>query len=149
MAIFNKETAARADVRSAPGSEGALSIIASSVRIIGDIESPGVVKIDGQVEGSVTGARQLLLGRGAAIRGNVAADEIVIGGLVEGSIAAAERLELQSTAVVNGDIEARSIIMLEGARVNGSVRMTDLVTAKTVKPVPVDSQDHEQLRIAT
>jgi cytoskeletal protein CcmA (bactofilin family) len=136
-------------VRSAPGSEGALSIIASSVRIVGDIESPGVVKIDGQVEGSVTGARQLLLGRGSAIRGNVAADEIVVGGLVEGSIAAAERLELQSTAVVNGDIEARSIVVLEGATINGSVRMTDLATHKAPKPISIENKDHEQLRIAT
>jgi cytoskeletal protein CcmA (bactofilin family) len=149
MAMFNKEGAARSEVRSAPGSEGALSIIASSVRIVGDLESPGVVKVDGQIEGSVTGARQLLLGRGGAIRGNVAADEVVIGGLVDGSIVALERLELQSTAVVNGDIETRSIVVLEGARINGSVRMTDLVANKAIKAPSLITNEHDQLRIAT
>ncbi len=95
-----------------------MSIISSGMKITGDLECAGVVKVDGRIDGSVTGARQVLLGRGGAVHGNVIADEVVIGGVVDGAILAAERLELQGTAIVNGDIETKSIIVLEGARIN-------------------------------
>ena len=126
MAIFGKEgSTTRSETRSGTATEAALSIIAGGMRIVGDVESSGVVKVDGQVDGSVTGARQILLGRGGSIRGNVMAEEIVIGGEVHGSVVAAERLELQGRAIVNGDIQTKSIVVLEGARINGIVRMSD------------------------
>jgi cytoskeletal protein CcmA (bactofilin family) len=106
--------------------EAALSIIAAGMRITGDIETTGTLKVDGRIEGSVTGARQLMLGRNGAIHGNVHAGEVVIGGIVDGSITADERLELQGSATVNGDIETKSIVVLEGARINGAVRMHEI-----------------------
>jgi cytoskeletal protein CcmA (bactofilin family) len=36
---------------------------------------------------------------------------------------ATERVEVQGTAIVNGDIHTRSIVVNEGARINGAVRM--------------------------
>jgi len=106
--------------------EAALSIISAGMRITGDIDTNGTLKVDGRIEGSVVGARQMMLGRNGAINGNVHAGEVVIGGLVQGSIVADERLELQSSAVVNGDIDTKSIVVLEGARINGTVRMQEI-----------------------
>ncbi len=106
--------------------EAALSIIAAGMRITGDIETTGTIKVDGQIEGSVVGARQMMLGRNGAIHGNVHAGEVVLGGLVDGTIVADDRLELQSSAVVNGDIDTKSIVVLEGARINGTVRMQEI-----------------------
>jgi cytoskeletal protein CcmA (bactofilin family) len=150
--MFGKEggpTAVRPETRnvsSPAGSEGtALSVIANGMRVIGDVESSGVMKIDGRIEGSVTHARQVLLGRGATVKGNVAGDEVVIGGVVDGGIRATERLELQATAVVNGDIETKSIVVLEGARINGSVRMADLAVPRT----EVQKAVSEPLRMVT
>ncbi|HEY2850806.1 MAG TPA: polymer-forming cytoskeletal protein [Gemmatimonadaceae bacterium] len=149
MTIFGKEggAAPRSEPRNTPVAEAPMSIISSSMRIKGDIECTGVVKVDGHIDGSVTGARQVLLGRGGKVHGNVVAGEIVIGGVVDGSINAGERLELQASAVVNGDIDAKSIVVLEGARVNGAVRMSDAVAAAAVAPRPARSSD--SLRIAT
>jgi cytoskeletal protein CcmA (bactofilin family) len=126
MVRFGKTTDgdARAGTRSI---EASLSIIAAGMRISGDIESGGVIKIDGRVEGSVIGARQILLGHGGAILGNVEADEVVIGGDVVGAVRAMQRLELQGTATVNGDIETKSIVVMEGAQITGHVRMSELV----------------------
>ena len=142
--MFGKDggAAPRAEQRGTPVAEAPMSIISSGMKITGDLECAGVVKVDGRIDGSVTGARQVLLGRGGGVHGNVIADEVVIGGVVDGAIHAAERLELQGTAVVNGDIETKSIIVLEGARINGVVRMMDSsVVARASRPEP--------LRIAT
>jgi cytoskeletal protein CcmA (bactofilin family) len=144
MTMFGKDagTSARTEPRNSSAAEAPMSIISSGMKITGDLECAGVVKIDGRIDGSVTGARQVLLGRGGAVHGNVVADEIVLGGVVDGGVVAAERLELQATAVVNGDIETKSIIVLEGARINGVVRMSDSsASSRSSRPEP--------LRIAT
>ena len=144
MTMFGKEggAAPRSEPRNTPIAEAPMSIISSSMRITGDVECAGVMKVDGHIDGSVTGARQVLLGRGGSVHGNVIAGEVVVGGVVDGAIVAAERLELQGTAVVNGDIETKSIVVLEGARINGIVRMNDSIAASR----PVRS---ESLKIAT
>lgn len=124
MALLRKDSD-KVDARGgAP--EAALSIFAAGMRIIGDVETNGTIKIDGRIEGSVLGARQVMLGHHGAIHGNLHAGEVVIGGLVDGAIVANERLELQASAVVNGDIETKSIVVLEGARINGAVRMQEI-----------------------
>lgn len=124
MALLKKD-GDKVDTRS-NGSEAALSILAAGLRITGDIETTGTLKIDGRIDGSIVGARQLMLGRNGVVHGNVQAGEVVIGGLVDGSIVANERLELQNSAVVNGDIDTKSIVVLEGARINGAVRMQEI-----------------------
>jgi cytoskeletal protein CcmA (bactofilin family) len=144
MTMFGKDTGAsvRSETRNSAVAEAPMSIISSGMKITGDLECAGVVKVDGRIDGSVTGARQVLLGRGGAVHGNIIADEVVIGGVVDGAIIAAERLELQGTATVNGDIETKSIVVLEGARINGVVRMSEMGAAeRRVRPEP--------LRIAT
>src|SRR3989304_878226 len=69
--------------------EAALSIIAAGMRITGDLETNGTLKVDGRIEGSVLGARQMMLGRNGTVQGNVHAGEVVVGGLVDGAIIAA------------------------------------------------------------
>ena len=123
--MFGKDDTTRPESRST-GAEGTLSILAASVRIVGNLETTGTLKIDGRIEGSVSGARQLMLGRGGSIQGDVSAEEVVIGGTVDGGVRATTRMELQASAIVNGDIETKSIVVLEGAIINGTVRMTDV-----------------------
>lgn len=126
MAIFGKDEAApRSGARAAVG-ETTLSIISAGTIIAGDIDCDGVLKVEGRVTGSVRRARQIMLAKNGAIQGDVVADEIVVGGVVDGNVSAADRLELQPTAVVNGDISTKSIVVMEGARINGSVKMTEL-----------------------
>jgi cytoskeletal protein CcmA (bactofilin family) len=135
MAMFGKETPQRPESRSPASSvEAVLSIVAAGMTITGDVQTAGVIKVDGEINGSITGARQVLLGRGGVVRGNVAAGEVVVGGTVEGSVSAQDRLELQSTASVSGDIDTRSIVVIEGAKINGMVRMSD-ASASRAEPL--------------
>ncbi len=126
MAIFSKDDpTGRSGGRGTPG-ETTLSIISAGTSISGDITCSGVLKVEGVIDGSVRQARQVMLAKDGAIRGDVTANEIVLGGVVDGNVSAADRLELQPTAVVNGDITTKSIVVMEGARINGSVKMSEL-----------------------
>ena len=127
MSIFTKPTTEKVPMRNdAPPPEAGLSVIASGMKIIGDIESTGVVKIEGIVEGAIRGARQLLLGRQGTVHGDIRAHEVVIGGTVVGTIVADERVEIQGTSSVQGDIHTKSIVVLEGGVINGTVRMGEI-----------------------
>jgi cytoskeletal protein CcmA (bactofilin family) len=107
------------------------SIIASDMTVIGDLETQGVVRIEGRVKGAVRVGAQVLVSAGAVIEGDLHTQEAVIAGQVSGGIHAKERVELQATAVVAGDIHTPRIAIVEGARVSGEVKM-DVVPAEGV-----------------
>ncbi len=125
MAIFNKPPERPATRLDAPGAESSMSVIGSGMRITGDIESNGVIKVEGTIEGAVRGARQLLLGKGGTIHGDVYAIDAILGGTVVGTVVASERVEIQGTSSVEGDIHTKSMVVFEGGMINGTVRMGD------------------------
>lgn len=126
MSIFNKTPGERPVTRLDPSPpEGAMSVVAAGMRIMGDIETNGVVKVEGVIEGAVRSARQVLLGRSGVIHGDIHANDAVLGGKVVGAVIASERVEIQGTASVEGDIQTRSIVVFEGGSINGAVRMGD------------------------
>jgi cytoskeletal protein CcmA (bactofilin family) len=99
------------------------SIIASDMAVIGDLETEGVVRIEGRVRGNVKVGAQILVTQGATIEGDLHTQEAVIAGTVTGAIHASDRVELQETAVVAGDIHTARIAIVEGAKVAGEVKM--------------------------
>lgn len=105
--------------------EGTVSVIGAGLKITGDVESSGVIKVEGTVEGNIRGAKQLFLGKGGTIRGDLHASEIVLAGTVVGTVSASDRCEIQGSSAIHGDIYTKSIVVLEGAVINGTVRMGD------------------------
>lgn len=101
------------------------SVIGAGMKVIGDIEASGAVRIDGTVEGSIRGARQIMLGRTGVIQGDLHADEAILGGRVVGTVTAADRVEIQNTSRIDGDIHTKSIVVSEGGIINGTVRMEE------------------------
>jgi cytoskeletal protein CcmA (bactofilin family) len=99
------------------------SIIASDMTVTGDLETEGVVRVEGRVKGTVRVGSQVLVAEGAVIEGDLHTQEAVVAGQVSGAIHARERVELQATALVTGDILTPRISIVEGARVTGEVKM--------------------------
>lgn len=126
MAIFSKDPTPADPARTSSIAAGtSLSIIAAGTTIDGDITTEGVIRIEGRVEGAVRAGRQVLVGRQGEVRGDVTTREAVVGGKVQGAINAAERLEVQGTSTIIGDITTKSIAVIEGGKINGTVRITD------------------------
>lgn len=136
MAMFTKDSPDKPEVKGATPAEAALSIIAFGMKVLGDIETNGVIKIEGSIEGTIRGARQVLVGRQGEVKGDVHAREVVVGGKIDGTITASERVEIQGSSAVNGDVYTKSIIVLEGGRINGSVRMDEGARSAGVQQRP-------------
>ena len=135
MAMFNKDSNGNGDARTTAGNGDAnLSVIAAGSKVIGDMECSGVLKIEGTVEGTIRGARQVLLGRQGIVKGDIETREAVIGGQVEGAIHALERVEIQGTAAVVGNVHTKTIVIREGGQINGAVRMDE-------SPVMLDQEE--------
>jgi cytoskeletal protein CcmA (bactofilin family) len=103
--------------------EGGLSIIGAGMTIIGDVETDGVVKVEGRVKGSVRASQQILLAPGGMVEGNLETKEAIIGGEVRGTVRADDRVEIQASSIILGDIVTARIAILEGGQVNGEIKM--------------------------
>jgi cytoskeletal protein CcmA (bactofilin family) len=101
------------------------SIVAKDMTIVGDLETEGLIRIEGRVRGTVRAGSQVLIGQGAQLEGDLHTKEAVVGGEVIGSIHATERVELQPTAAVTGNIITPRIAVMEGGKVSGEVRIQD------------------------
>ncbi|OYV71612.1 MAG: hypothetical protein B7Z72_06545 [Gemmatimonadetes bacterium 21-71-4] len=114
MSLFHK----RHGPTSEPAATG-YSIFDAQMRVRGDVETDGTLRVDGRLEGSIRGADVVVVASGASIVGNVSAREVIIGGTVTGNVTAGERVELQASGAVAGDVEAAAIMIQEGGRVEG------------------------------
>jgi cytoskeletal protein CcmA (bactofilin family) len=123
MALGTERRDSKSDSARPRGGESGLTIVANGTRVVGDLESDGVIKIEGEVVGAVRADRQVLIARGGRVEGDVVTAEAVLGGEVSGSVLATERVEVQTGAIVNGDIVTGRLIVQEGGEVNGSVKM--------------------------
>jgi cytoskeletal protein CcmA (bactofilin family) len=124
MAIFSRPAQpGRPDSATRRSEPAGLTIIAIGTTIVGDVASEGVVKVEGNVEGTIRAGSQLLVAQGALIRGDIFATEIVAGGEIHGGVNAGERVEIQAGAMVDGDIRTPRIHIADGGRVNGQITM--------------------------
>ncbi len=104
-------------------SDGNLSIVGAGMRITGELEADGIVRIEGTVEGSVRSVGQVLISESGVVNGDVHTREAVVGGKVHGGIYAQQRVEVQSDSLIDGDIVTPQIVVQEGGKVNGHIRM--------------------------
>lgn len=155
MGVFSSksggEAAAAAKAQAAINS---LSVIGVGMVIRGDIETAGVVKVEGTVEGHVIAGTQVLVAKGGVVKGDVDTKEAIIGGEVAGAVAARERVEIQAGAGVQGDITTKRISVAEGATLNGQIRMGEVsersvvARGKAAPPPPVPSIQRPSVPVA-
>ena len=105
--------------------ESVISIIGPGMKVVGDCETDGTIRIEGRVEGSVRAGKAVVIGKDGLVIGDIATQDAVISGTVNGTLVAESRLELQATCRIEGDIRARRMQLEEGAILNGTVHMGD------------------------
>jgi cytoskeletal protein CcmA (bactofilin family) len=111
--------------------ESVISIIGPGMKLVGDCETDGTIRIEGVVEGSVKAGKAVVVGKDGKVKGDITTQDAVISGTVVGTVSAESRLELQATARIDGEIRARRMQLEEGAILNGTVQMVQ--AAKTTQ----------------
>lgn len=114
--------------------EGVISIIGPGMRVSGDCQTEGTLRIEGSVEGTIRAGKAVVLGKDGIVDGDISTQDAVIGGRVTGSIVAESRLELQATCVVEGEIRARRLKLDEGGKLNGTVQIGEVTAQAGARP---------------
>ena len=103
--------------------ESVISIIGPGMKVVGDCETDGTIRIEGTEEGSVRAGKAVVVGKDGVVSGDIATQDAVVSGTVIGTLVAESRLELQATCRIEGDVRARRMQLEEGAILNGTVHM--------------------------
>ena len=117
------------------------TVIAPSVRVEGDFVSEGNVRIEGEVKGSISTERDLIVGEAAKITAGVQARNAVIAGEMHGNIRVFDRLELASTARIYGDIQSKVLSVAPGAMMKGQLVIGLEVPVQEKREAAEDSEE--------
>jgi cytoskeletal protein CcmA (bactofilin family) len=105
-------------------------------RLEGTLSFEDVFRIDGFFKGTVTSDSELVVGEGGVVEGDVRVARLAVSGTIKGSIHAKERVELHAGARVFGDIHTVTLVVEEGAVVQGPVESGGPRSEEPVAPQP-------------
>ncbi len=100
-----------------------ISIIGPGMKIVGNCETDGTLRVEGSVEGSIKAGKAVVIGKQGHVTGDISTQDAVVSGRIDGTLRAASRLELQSTCHIEGEVHTRRMQLEEGAVLNGTVHM--------------------------
>lgn len=121
--------------------EQVISIIGPGMKVVGDCDSDGAIRIEGSVQGNIRAGKAVVVGKDGTVDGDIFTQDAVIAGRVKGVIRAESRLEVQATSRLEGEVIAARMQLEEGAMVNGTIQMGK---GTTQAPSPSPSLDLEE-----
>jgi len=93
--------------------------------VTGELEFAGALRIDGNFQGSVSTADNLIIGEHAIVHADIKVGEIEIHGQFFGTIQAKNRVVVFPSGRVRGDIHTPVLCVTAGALLDGGLRMAD------------------------
>ncbi len=113
------------------------TLIGVDARIEGHLDFTGTLRLDGQLDGQMTGPDGVLIvGEKAQIKADINVHKAVIMGTITGSVTALDKIELYPPARITGDICAPMVTIESGAVLNGKCLMQKPEKAKDKPPTP-------------
>jgi cytoskeletal protein CcmA (bactofilin family) len=97
------------------------SLVGAGSSVAGDLIVAGMLRVDGDVAGSIRSAGKVVIGEKGRVLADLQARSAIIGGLVKGDVCVLERVTLLSGATVVGNVFAPRFEAEEGATVHGDV----------------------------
>ena len=90
----------------------------------GKLSFKDTVRIDGAFTGEISSENTLIVGETGEIDATIRSTTVVVSGSVVGNVHAARQIVLHKSARVEGDLKTPSLVMEQGAVLNGSVDMS-------------------------
>jgi cytoskeletal protein CcmA (bactofilin family) len=123
----NRQDEARSESRmethGAPGSRS--SFIADGVTVAGKISGQGDLVIRGTVTGEIRLAgHQMTIEKGGRVEADIQGEAIIVEGSFKGKLTAKGLVIVKETAQLEGELKAARLQMEDGAKLKGSVELT-------------------------
>jgi len=101
-----------------------INLIGKGTCIMGDMNSEGDIRIDGELTGNVKCTGRLVIGTTGKVTGDVDCKNCEISGCLKGKLNIEQMLSLRSSANVQGDIYAGKLSIEPGSVFSGSCTMS-------------------------
>ncbi len=121
--MLNSKRTSKNNTNSSPGSSPSVNMLSEGTRLKGDITSQTDIRIAGTVEGEARSNGKVIITGNGKVIGNISSSDADIAGTVEGEIKVSGKLTLRQNAVIDGNIYTKTLIVEEGAQVNGACKM--------------------------
>lgn len=122
-----------------PNSTDVPSIIASDLRIVGNLISGGAIEIEGEIEGNVTCAN-VTIRRSGKVTGDVIADEVQADGEINGLVKG-RSITVSETGRITGVIMYESLSIKDGAYIDGQCKSMDKLHKGNVEAIASSNDD--------
>jgi cytoskeletal protein CcmA (bactofilin family) len=99
------------------------TVIGKDTSFNGTLTGKGLIRIDGEAEGSIANKGDLIIGESGRVKVDLKARNVTIAGYYEGALEAEGRLELKKTATAIGTFKTNGLLVEEGAVISGSLEM--------------------------
>lgn len=109
------------------------TVVGPSVKIQGDLNSEGNIRIEGSVAGKVKTTQSVHVGEAAKIAADMQAGNAIVAGEIQGNLKISGSLILQATARVAGDISCAILRVEDGAQFTGKCAMQGATVDKQTK----------------
>ncbi len=97
--------------------------ISQGTKLIGDIESQGGFRIDGEIEGNISSPQKIVIGKTGVVTGTLTCQDADIEGTIEGKITISNLLSVKSSAHINGEVITGKLAVEPGANFNATCDM--------------------------
>jgi len=97
--------------------------LGAGTKITGKLHFDGQATIDGEVDGEIVSQAHVTVGQQATVKGKVSAQSILVQGKVMADVVAEKKLEIQPPGSVVGDVTTLSLVIGDGAILEGHISM--------------------------
>ena len=92
-------------------------------KVSGKLNFDAPVTIEGEVDGEIVAHANITVGQQATVKGKITAASILVQGKVVADVQAEKKLEIQPPGSVVGDVITQSLVIGDGAVLEGHVSM--------------------------
>ncbi|MNI33494.1 Polymer-forming cytoskeletal [compost metagenome] len=125
------------------------TLIGGSTILEGKIISEASLRVEGQMNGDMECAGDIIIGENAVVQSNIHARDVIIAGKVKGNIHTRGRLTVTHTGLLIGNIDVHSFIIQEGGIFQGTSSMKYVPVAEDANQTNViDAKAHKQQKNA-
>ena len=115
------------------------NVLGPTASFQGHLKAEGNVRIDGHFDGSIETTGNVIIGEGAKVTADIAADNVQVWGAVKGNITTSGRLEILTSGRVWGAIKVASLLIDDGGLFRGKSIMVGDEQAPFLLKVPEES----------
>ena len=119
------------------------SIILEEVTINGSVTGDEDLVLAGRVDGQISLSKHLSVEETGAVLQGVDVEDLTVRGRVEGEVKVSRSLIIAASGTVVGNITTPSLVMEEGARFSGSVKMIVALPDELIEPEPPAARTFE------